>query len=125
MKRRMLTALIAGVVLGGACMMAQRGDGSDHRSQDDRDLVIVEGCLGESVGTYKLTDPTGASYQLTGKTEKLKEHVGQTIRVMAASEPLGDAPGSMSAGAEMQPALSVISIKRVSGVCTKGANNIP
>ncbi|MGC2209346.1 MAG: hypothetical protein WA532_04455 [Candidatus Korobacteraceae bacterium] len=125
MNMRKFIVLASAVVLSAACTMAQYGGGFDERSQDATNLIIVEGCLGQSVGAYKLTDPAGAKYQLTGKTEKLKEHVGQTIRVTATSAPSLNAPGSMSEGTEMQPTLSVISFKRLSDVCTKSANNIP
>jgi hypothetical protein len=125
MNVRKLAALVPAVVLGIACTMAQNGDGSNDRSQESKNLIIVEGCLGESVGAYKLTDSAGASYQLTGKTAKLKEHIGQTVRVTATTEPLGNEPGSMSQNTETQPTLSVIGLTQVSGVCTNGANNIP
>lgn len=127
MNRRKLAALVPAVALGIACTMAQNGDGSNDRSQEAKNLIIVEGCLGGSAGAYKLTDPAGASYQLTGKTAKLKEHIGQTVRVTATAEPepLGNEPSSMSQNAETNPALSVISFRRLSGVCASGANNIP
>ncbi len=125
MNMRKFIVLASAVVLSAACTMAQYGGGFDERSQDATNLIIVEGCLGQSVVAYKLTDPAGAKYQLTGKTEKLKEHVGQTIRVTATSAPSLNAPGSMSEGTETPPTLSVISFKRLSDVCTNSANNIP
>jgi hypothetical protein len=127
MNMRKFIVLASAVVLSAACTMAQYGGGFDEgsQSQDATNLIIVEGCLGQSVGAYKLTDPAGAKYQLTGKTEKLKEHIGQTIRVTATSAPSLNVPGSISEGTEAQPTLLVISFKRLSDVCTKSANNIP
>jgi hypothetical protein len=122
---RKIVVLFSVLVLMAACTMAQYGGGSDRVSQASKSLVIVEGCLGQTVGNYQLTDPSGASYQLAGKTEKLKGHVGQTIRVTASSLPVVNVPGSMSEGTETRTTLSVISFKRLSDVCTNGGNNIP
>jgi hypothetical protein len=123
MKRTFL--LMSILLLSATWTMAQYGGASDDGSHRGKNLIIVQGCLGETVGTYNLTDPTGAIYALAGKTAKLKGHVGQTIRVTATSTPPMNVPGSMSEVTEMQPVLSVISFKRVSDVCTNEANNIP
>jgi hypothetical protein len=122
---RKIVVLISALLLLIACTMAQYGSGSDNQSRPNKSIIIMEGCLGETYGNYDLTDPSGASYQLTGKTEKLRGHIGQTIRVTAISSPVVYVPGSMSEGTETQPTLSVITFKRLSGVCTNGANNIP
>lgn len=123
MSMRKMVAMFSALSLLTACSMAVYGSGD--KSQPDKNLIIVQGCLGGTPGSYNLTDPTGASYELTGKTEKLKEHVGQTIRVIATSEPLVNVPASMSEGTQAVPDLSVISFQPVSGVCASGANNIP
>jgi hypothetical protein len=125
MTMRRIVVLISALLLVTACTMAQYGGGSGNESQSDKNLIIVEGCLGQTSGNYDLTDPAGAIYQLSGKTEKLGGHIGQTIRVTATSKPVVNVPGSMSEGTESQPALSIISFKQLSGVCTNGANNIP
>jgi hypothetical protein len=124
MSMRKIVVMFSALSLLTACSMAQYS-GSGSESQANQDLIIVEGCLGESIGTYNLTDPSGASYKLAGKTEKLKDHIGQTIRVMASSTAVENVPGSMSDGTETQPTLSVITFKRLSDLCTNGANNIP
>jgi hypothetical protein len=125
MNIKKIVVLISSLLLLTTCTMAQYGGGSDNLSQPDKSLIIVEGCLGQTYGNFDLTDPSGASYQLTGKTEKLSGHIGQTIRVTATSTPVVHVPGSMSEGTETQPTLTVISFRRLSGVCTNGANNIP
>ena len=122
---RKILGLFSAFFLLTACTMAQYGGGSGNRSQPGKNLIIVEGCLGKTLGNYGLTDPAGGSYQLTGKTEKLKDHLGQTIRVTAISKPEVNVPGSMSEGPETEPTLSVISIHRLSAVCTIGTNNVP
>jgi hypothetical protein len=41
----------------------------------------VTGCLSGSNGNFTLTDKHGRSYQLTGDTAKLAEHVGHEVKV--------------------------------------------
>jgi hypothetical protein len=86
--------------------------------------TTIEGCLDGAIGNYILTDRAGATYRLSGNAEQLKAHVGETIRVTGVVTPVVHVPGAMSEGTETQPTLSVISFKRVSGVCND-ANNIP
>ena len=39
----------------------------------------VEGCLNGSNGNYTLTDTSGKTWQLSGDTSKLSDHVGHKI----------------------------------------------
>ena len=83
----------------------------------------VTGCLSGSAGSYTISDKSGQTYQLSGDTSKLSEHVGHKVEItgtaMAAGEnPTGDkgkssGAGSMSSG----PTLSVSSIKHISEKC--------
>jgi hypothetical protein len=41
----------------------------------------IEGCLKGSAGSYTLTSSTGSSYQLTGSTDELSQHVNQQVRL--------------------------------------------
>jgi hypothetical protein len=41
----------------------------------------VEGCLNGSNGNYALTDKMGQTWQLSGDTGKLSQHVGQSVKV--------------------------------------------
>jgi Protein of unknown function (DUF5818) len=80
--------------------------------------MTIEGCLGGAVGNFTLTDQTGTTYQLTGNTEKMSDHVGHTVRVTGVSSSGAKDPGSMSEAAGAQPAtLSVTSFKHVSASC--------
>ena len=83
----------------------------------------VTGCLAGAAGSYTISDKSGQTYQLSGDTSKLSEHVGHKVEItgtaMAAGEnPTGDkgkssGAGSMSSG----PTLSVSSIKHISEKC--------
>src|SRR5689334_17788268 len=50
--------------------------GAGQASPSSGSLHAVEGCLSGSDGKYTLTDKQGTTYQLTGDTSKLAEHVG-------------------------------------------------
>jgi hypothetical protein len=86
--------------------------------------TTIEGCLDGAIGNYTLTDRAGATYKLTGNAEQLNGHVGETVRVTGVVTSVVHVPGAMSEGTQTQPTLSVISLKKVSGVCND-ANNIP
>ena len=86
--------------------------------------MTVVGCLDGAIGSYTLTNQSGATYQLTGNTEPLKSHVGETIRVTGVITPIVNVPGAMSEGTQTQPSLSVNSFQRISQVCGD-VNNIP
>jgi len=85
--------------------------------------MTVEGCLSGSAGSYTLTDKNGATYQLTGDTAMLSEHVGHEIKVTgtaaagaAASESSeSSAGGTGTAGAGQ--ALHVTSVKHIAKTC--------
>lgn len=87
--------------------------------------TTVEGCLSGSSGNYTLSDKNGMTYQLTGDTAKLSEHVGHEVKVTgmtgsgsasgeSASTGAGSATGSSSGSSQT---LQVSSVKHVSKTC--------
>lgn len=115
MRKIILLNLI--LLLSAVWAVAQYESDSGSESKVISRKMTIEGCLNGAIGSYTLTDHSGASYQLTGDTEQLKAHVGGTMRVTGVVTPVVNVPGAMSAGTETQPTLSVISIKKVSAVC--------
>ncbi|SRR5579864_4728808 len=82
--------------------------------------MTVEGCLSGSSGNYTLSDKNGNTYQLTGDTAKLSEHVGHEVKITGNSSS-GSASGTAtgaagSAGANSQT-LEVSSVKHISKTC--------
>jgi uncharacterized protein (UPF0333 family) len=71
----------------------------------------VEGCIGGSAGSYTLTDSSGKTYQLTGDTSSLADHVGHDVKVS----------GTMASGAASAaggtPSITVKKVKMVSATC--------
>lgn len=83
----------------------------------------VQGCLSGSDGNFMLTDKNGSTYQLTGDTAKMSEHVGHEVKVMgststASSSGAGTPPGS--AGTTAKQSLQVSSIEHISKTCESG-----
>jgi len=79
--------------------------------------VTVEGCLSGSNGNFTLTDKNGMSYQLTGDTAKLSEHVGHEVKVTGVSGSSGAGAETASGSAGAGQALQVSSLKHVSKSC--------
>jgi hypothetical protein len=49
----------------------------------------VEGCLGGASGSYTLTDSAGKTWQLSGDTSGLGDHVGHTVAAWGKEDPQG------------------------------------
>lgn len=112
------------LLLTAAGAMAQVDNTSDNDNKTISTEVTVEGCLAGAVGSYTLTDYAGASYQLSGSTEPLKAHDGETLRVTGVVTSIVHVPGAINEGTQTQPSLSVISFKQVSAVCND-ASDLP
>lgn len=104
------------------------GAGQSHSGAGGH--MTVEGCLSGSNGNYTLTDKNGMSYQLTGDTAKLSDHVGHEIKVMGSSasgagaESSTGASGGASAGSSGGQTLQVSSVKMVSKSCKAGGGGM-
>lgn len=83
--------------------------------------VTVQGCLSGSDGNYMLTDKNGTTYQLSGDTAKLSEHVGHEIKVTGSKSASSMSPsgGGTETGASKQT-LQVSSFKHISKTCSSG-----
>lgn len=88
----------------------------------------VTGCLSGSNGNFTLTDKHGRSYQLTGDTAKLSEHVGHEVRVTgtpsASAAGASGTAGTTAAGTGTEQALEVTSLKHISKTCQSGAGGM-
>lgn len=123
---RKLFLLLSVLLLGLSWAVAQESSTSPSQSSSSRTSagqMTVEGCLSGSSGNFTLTDKNGTSYQLTGDTAKLSEHVGHEVKVTGTSSAEGatsstGAPAAGSAGAGQT--LQVSSVKHVSKTCKSG-----
>jgi hypothetical protein len=87
--------------------------------------TTVEGCLSGSSGSYTLAAKDGTTYQLTGDTAKLSEHVGHEVKITgtsnsAASSPSSGAASSTAGSTSSQKSLQVSSVKHVAKTCQSG-----
>lgn len=106
------------LLLGASWAVAQNStptqSGSKHASAG---METVEGCLSGSNGKYTLTDQQGKTYDLTGDTSKLADHVGHEVKITGT-----EGSGSASTGSQMGDSssgmtLEVSSMKHVSKTC--------
>ena len=86
--------------------------------------TTVQGCLSGSNGSYTLSDKNGTTYQLTGDTAKLSEHVGHEVKITGTASSGTDAgnASATSGSAGSQQTLQVSSVKHVSKTCSSGTN---
>ena len=81
--------------------------------------MTVEGCLSGSDGNYKLTLDNGTTYQLTGNTAELKDHVGHEVQITGKTA--SSSMAGSSAGASQQAVLEVKGMKHISKTCKSAA----
>jgi hypothetical protein len=77
----------------------------------------VEGCLSGSNGKYTLTDQQGKSYDLTGDTSKLADHVGHEVKITGSASSGSSSSTGSQAGSGSGQTLEVSSFKHVSKTC--------
>ncbi len=130
MKKILLLSFI--FLLSAVWAVAQYDSQSSASSQSSSDAnqTTIEGCLGGSNGSYSLTDKSGTTYQLTGDTGKLDQHVGHTIQVTGtattgSASSTSNSSGSMSEAAEGQPSFNVISFKHMASDCSGAMPTAP
>lgn len=91
--------------------------------------TTVQGCLSGSSGSYTLAAKDGTTYQLTGDTAKLSEHVGHEVKITgtansAASSPSSGAASSSAGSTGSEKSLQVSSVKHVSKTCQSGSGGM-
>src|SRR5215469_307211 len=71
---------------------------SQSTSSSSTSETKVEGCLSGSNGSYTLAAKDGTTYQLSGDTSKLSEHVGHDVQITGTTQ-ASSSSGSSSSGA--------------------------
>lgn len=130
---RKIFMLLSVLLLGLSWAVAQNSTPSGSTSNSGQTTrtgaggqMTVEGCLSGSNGNFTLTDKNGMSYQLTGDTAKLSEHVGHEVKVTGTSESAAAGasgstePSGTAGGAGAGQTLQVTSLKHVSKSCKSG-----
>lgn len=133
---RQLFLLISVLLIGLSWAIAQGStsqgspSASGNSAQSSRTgaggQVSVEGCLSGSNGNFTLTDKNGTSYQLTGDSAKLSEHVGHEVKVTgtSASASTGASGSNESSTEAAGQTLQVTSVKHISKTCKSGGTGM-
>ena len=114
--------LLSVLLLGASWAAAQSGSSQTNQTGE----MTVQGCLSSSNGSYTLTDTKGNSFQLTGDTAKLSEHIGHEVKITGTStsaspSPSGAASGTMGQTSNSsQQAIEVSSVKHIAKTCKNG-----
>jgi hypothetical protein len=128
----MVKTLLLGftLLLSAAWMLAQDTSmpaSSGQGKSSSSGSTTVEGCLGGSSGSYTLTDKSGTTYQLSGDTSKLADHVGHQVQITGTTSGSAGSSAAAGAGAPTSGAgaggqmLTVEKMKHVSKTCKEGA----
>lgn len=99
--------------------------GSGKQAHSGAGQMTVEGCLSGSNGNFTLTSKNGKTYELTGDTATLTEHVGHEVKVTGMSG-AGETGSAASAGgaAGSGQTLQVSSVKHISKTCKAGGGGM-
>jgi hypothetical protein len=120
---RRLSLLASVLLLGVSWAVAQdstapgQTTGQSSASQSDSSgagTQTVQGCLSGSNGKYTLTDDQGKSYDLSGDTSKLANHIGHEVKITGSVDT--SSASSTSAMGSSQT-LQVASMKHISKTC--------
>jgi hypothetical protein len=88
---------------------------SDKSQASDKSGQPIEGCLSGAADTFKLTDATGKTYELTGDTSGLKDNVGHQVRLWGNAGSSGGGEKISAAGA--QATFGVTKVTSISPTC--------
>ena len=110
--------------------------GSTGSTSSSSGETSVEGCLQGSSGNYTLTDNSGMTYQLSGDTSKLADHVGHEVKITGTVASGSSAGGSSassgsstssssspssSTGSSASQTLTVDKVQHKSKTCKSGS----
>jgi hypothetical protein len=88
-------------------------------SQAKSGPTAMEGCLSYASGQYFLIDSGGAKLELSGSTNKLKDHIGHEVQITGKSSTKTVEATSYGAAssADVFPVFEVKSVKPIAGDC--------
>jgi hypothetical protein len=106
----LFSVLLLGVSWAAAQTSPNQGTGGSTGQE------TVKGCLSNSGGNYMLTDKNGKTFQLTGDTSKLSDHVGHEIKVTGTAGS-GSASSDSGAMSQASPTLEISTFKHIAKTC--------
>jgi len=116
----LFSVLLLGVSWAVAQSESQASKGGKTAGQE-----TVQGCLSNSGGTYTLTAKDGKTFQLTGDTTKLTEHVGHEVKVTGTLSSAAESSTGAMGKTGAEKTIEISSVKHVSKTCegSKGSSS--
>ena len=117
MHRLLMLALL--LVTSAAWVQAQYSNPQSGMASDQSmsNHKTVEGCLQGSNGSYMLTATDGTTYQLSGDTSKLADHIGHEVQITGTTSASATNSSAGAAAGSSHQTLEVISMKHISTTC--------
>ncbi|MFY9911122.1 MAG: DUF5818 domain-containing protein [Candidatus Sulfotelmatobacter sp.] len=112
--------LLFSVLMLGASWAAAQSYPSQAPAGSTTGQHSVVGCLSSSGGAYTLTAKNGKTYELTGDTAKLSDHVGHEMKITGTMSP-ASASSTGAMGKSGEETIDVTSFKHISKTCSSGA----
>jgi hypothetical protein len=115
----MRATMVLMVLAFGITVFGQAQQGSKTASP-----TTVQGCLQYNHRHYVLTDSSGTSHELYGKSSMLKPHVGHEVEVTGTEDvhTTGTTQEGAASSAHMAPILRVTSVKHLADSCSTAAH---
>lgn len=113
--------LISVLMLGASWAAAQSypSQGADASAAGQQHSVT--GCLSSSGGAYTLAAKNGKTYELTGDTAKLSDHVGHEMKITGTMSPASESSTGTMAKSSGEETIDVTTFKHISKTCQGGA----
>lgn len=111
---------------------SQTSSNPQSATGDTGSQTTVVGCLNGSSGSYTLTSSNGKTYQLTGDTAQLQDHVGHKVQIKGSVSPSSASSSGTGSSASSKPSdtassnqatLSVSSMKHISKTCNSNQSS--
>lgn len=103
---------------GSAGAQGGYGQGSAEAGQNGTgNQKTVTGCLSQANGQYMLTSQKGMTYQLTGDSAELANHVGHEVKVTGTESAAGASANASGQTSANGPTIEVSSMKHISKTC--------
>ncbi len=116
--------LLFSVLLLGVSWATAQSETQTPTAKTGGGQQTVQGCLSNSGGAYTLTGKDGKTFQLTGDTAKLTEHVGHEIKVTGTVSSASESSTGAMGKAGAEKTIEISSVKHVSKSCEgKGSSS--
>jgi hypothetical protein len=112
--------LLLSVLMLGASWAAAQNYPSQGPTGSASSQQSIVGCLSSSGGTYTLTAKDGKTFELTGDTAKLNNHVGHEMKITGTISPASASSSGAMEKNSGEETIDVTSFKHISKTCQGG-----